>query len=94
MFTYKYSHESGLNLTVSYINASDAVTDVSYSDAGITYTGSGSINTSSESYSAEADELIIKNNIIIFFIINSINRAGLLIKLFLPFHHRFPYEKT
>ena len=39
MFTYKYSHESGLNLTVSYINASDAVTDVSYSDAGITYTG-------------------------------------------------------
>ena len=39
MFTYKYSHESGINLTVSYINASDAVTDVSYSDAGITYTG-------------------------------------------------------
>ena len=39
MFTYKYSHESGLNLTASYINASDAVTDVSYSDYGITYTG-------------------------------------------------------
>ena len=39
MFTYKYSHESGLNLTLSYINASDAVTDVSYSDAGVTYTG-------------------------------------------------------
>jgi outer membrane protein OmpU len=39
MFTYKYAHESGLNLTLSYINASDAVTDVSYSDAGVTYTG-------------------------------------------------------
>jgi len=39
MFTYKYSHESGLNLTVGYINASDAVTDVSYSDYGVTYTG-------------------------------------------------------
>jgi len=39
MFTYKYSHESGLNLTVGYINASDAVTDVSYNDYGITYTG-------------------------------------------------------
>ena len=39
MFTYKYSHESGLNLTLGYINASDAVTDVSYSDYGITYTG-------------------------------------------------------
>ena len=31
MFTYKYSHEAGLNPTLSYINASDAVTDVSYS---------------------------------------------------------------
>tara|TARA_B100001027_G_scaffold184059_1_gene136015 strand:+ start:575 stop:1516 length:942 start_codon:yes stop_codon:yes gene_type:complete len=39
MFTYKYSHDTGLNLTLSYINASDAVTDVSYSDYGITYTG-------------------------------------------------------
>ena len=39
MFTYKYSHESGLNFTVGYINASDAVTDVSYNDYGITYTG-------------------------------------------------------
>ena len=39
MFTYKYSHDSGLNLTLSYINASDAVTDVSYSDLGVTYTG-------------------------------------------------------
>ena len=32
MFTYKYSHDSGLNLTLGYINASDAVTDVSYTD--------------------------------------------------------------
>ena len=39
MFTYNYSHDTGLNLTLSYINASDAVTDVSYSDYGITYTG-------------------------------------------------------
>ena len=39
MFTYKYSHDSGVNLTLSYINASDAVTDVSYSDYGLTYTG-------------------------------------------------------
>jgi outer membrane protein OmpU len=39
MFTYKYSHETGLNLTVGYINANDAVTDVSYTDYGITYTG-------------------------------------------------------
>ena len=36
---YVYGHESGLNLTLSYINASDAVTDVSYSDFGVTYTG-------------------------------------------------------
>ena len=39
MFTYKYSHDSGLNLTLGYVNAADAVTDVSYSDYGITYTG-------------------------------------------------------
>ena len=39
MFTYKYSHETGVNLTLAYINASDAVTDVSYSDIGISYTG-------------------------------------------------------
>ena len=38
MFTYKYSHDSGLNLTASYINAG-TVTDVSYSDYGVTYTG-------------------------------------------------------
>ena len=39
MFTYKYSHESGLNLTIGYINANDSVTDVSYTDYGVTYTG-------------------------------------------------------
>ena len=39
MFTYKYSHETGVNLTLAYINASDEVTDVSYSDIGISYTG-------------------------------------------------------
>ena len=39
MFTYKYSHDSGLNLTVGYLNAADAVTDVSYTDYGVTYTG-------------------------------------------------------
>ena len=36
---YVYAHESGLNLTLTYINAADAVTDVSYSDYGVTYTG-------------------------------------------------------
>ena len=36
---YVYAHESGLNLTLSYINAADAITDVSYSDYGVTYTG-------------------------------------------------------
>ena len=39
MFTYSYSHDSGVTLTASYINASDAVTDVSYSDIGLEYTG-------------------------------------------------------
>ena len=39
MFTYKYSHDSGINLTLAYLNASDAVTDVSYSDIGVSYTG-------------------------------------------------------
>ncbi len=39
MFTYKYSHDSGLNVTIGYINASDAVTDVSYTDYGVSYTG-------------------------------------------------------
>ena len=36
---YVYAHESGLNLTLTYINAADAITDVSYSDYGVTYTG-------------------------------------------------------
>ena len=36
---YVYAHESGLNLTLSYINAADAITDVSYADYGVTYTG-------------------------------------------------------
>ena len=36
---YVYAHESGLNLTMTYINAADAITDVSYSDFGVTYTG-------------------------------------------------------
>ncbi len=39
MFNYSYSHESGIGLTLAYLNASDAVTDVSYSDIGLTYTG-------------------------------------------------------
>ena len=36
---YDYSHESGLNLTLTYLNADDDVNDVSYSDYGVTYTG-------------------------------------------------------
>jgi len=36
---YVYSHETGLNLTLTYINAADTITDVSYSDYGVTYTG-------------------------------------------------------
>ena len=39
MFTYNYSHDSGIGVTVAYLNASDAITDVSYSDIGLTYTG-------------------------------------------------------
>ena len=39
MFTYKYSHDSGLNLTLGYLKSADAVTDVSYTDYGLTYTG-------------------------------------------------------
>ncbi len=38
-FKYVYAHESGLNLTLTYINAADAQNDVSYSDYGVTYTG-------------------------------------------------------
>jgi len=39
MFVYSYSHESGLTGTVSYVNAADAVTDVSSTSYGIEYTG-------------------------------------------------------
>ena len=39
MFTYTYNHDSGINVTLAYLNAADAVTDVSYSDIGISYTG-------------------------------------------------------
>ena len=39
MFTYSYSHDSGLTFTAAYINASAAVTAVSYSDFGVEYTG-------------------------------------------------------
>ena len=38
-FKYTYAHDSGLNLTLTYINAADAENDVSYSDYGVTYTG-------------------------------------------------------
>ena len=33
------AHDSGLNLNLYYVNASDAGTDVSYTDYGVTYTG-------------------------------------------------------
>ena len=39
MFVYSYSHESGITGTVSYVNAADAVTDVSSTSYGIEYTG-------------------------------------------------------
>ncbi len=39
MFTYSYSHDSGVTLTAAYLNASAAVSDASYSDFGIEYTG-------------------------------------------------------
>ena len=39
MFTYSYSHDSGVTFTAAYINASAAVTAVSYSDFGVEYTG-------------------------------------------------------
>ncbi|MDA9721294.1 porin [Candidatus Pelagibacter sp.] len=38
-FLYNYSHDSGLNFAASYTNAADAVTDVSYHDIGVSYTG-------------------------------------------------------
>ena len=39
MFVYSYAHESGITGTVSYVNAADAVTDVSSTSYGIEYTG-------------------------------------------------------
>ena len=39
MFVYSYAHESGVTGTVSYVNAADAVTDVSSTSYGIEYTG-------------------------------------------------------
>ena len=39
MFSYSFSHDSGVTLTAAYLNASAAVSDVSYSDFGIEYTG-------------------------------------------------------
>ena len=39
MFSYSYSHESGVTGTISYGNAADAVTDVSSTSYGIEYTG-------------------------------------------------------
>ena len=39
MFVYSYSHESGITGTVSYVNAADAVTDVSSTSFGVEYTG-------------------------------------------------------
>ena len=39
IWKYVYAHESGLNVTATYLNASDAQSDVSYSDFGVTYTG-------------------------------------------------------
>ena len=39
MFSYSYAHESGVTGTVTYVNAADAVTDVSSTSYGIEYTG-------------------------------------------------------
>ncbi len=39
MFVYSYSHDSGVTGTVSYVNAADAVTDVSSTSYGIEFTG-------------------------------------------------------
>ena len=39
MFSYSYSHESGVTGTITYVNAADAVTDVSSTSYGIEYTG-------------------------------------------------------
>ena len=39
MFVYSYAHDSGFTGTISYVNAVDAVTDVSSTSYGIEYTG-------------------------------------------------------
>ena len=39
MFAYSYAHESGVTGTVTYVNAADAVTDVSSTSYGIEFTG-------------------------------------------------------
>ena len=39
MFSYTYSHDSGLTANITYVNAADAVTDVSNTEYGIEYTG-------------------------------------------------------
>ena len=39
MFTYKYSHDSGLNLTIGYLQSAAGVSVKSYTDYGVTYTG-------------------------------------------------------
>jgi len=38
-FNYNFSHDSGFSLTAAYVQADDAVTDVSYSDFAVAYTG-------------------------------------------------------
>ena len=39
MFAYSYAHESGVTGTVTYVNAADAVTDVSSTSYGLEFTG-------------------------------------------------------
>ena len=39
MFAYSYAHESGVTGTITYVNAADAVTDVSSTSYGIEFTG-------------------------------------------------------
>ena len=39
MFVYSYAHESGLTGTISYVNAANAVTDVSSTSYGVEFTG-------------------------------------------------------
>ena len=39
MFVYSYAHESGLTGTIPYVNAANAVTDVSSTSYGVEFTG-------------------------------------------------------